>query len=109
MTSPVVTEFRHSGATVTLTTETVTLKTGETVPARFIVVGSSGYRAILPACGCERKPCANRSESHLRGYTDHHRTHCHATFGQFHEVQAERLAANVLKTYPKRARKAVVA
>jgi hypothetical protein len=64
----------------------------------FVVAGTSGYRAELIACECERTPCP-RPRNHPCGKAaerrEHARTHCH----DWHARRAYRFALKVLATY----------
>jgi hypothetical protein len=79
--------IQTKGATVTLTEVTVGLNVADVL--RFEITSSTGYRAVLPACICERTPCLKR-----RGCDTS--THCHYNF---HLLHAEALAGEVAKTY----------
>jgi len=75
------------GATVALVEVTVGLNVADVL--RYEVTTTTGYRATLPACICERTPCLKR-----RGCSTS--THCH--YGT-HQLHAEALAVEVSKTY----------
>jgi hypothetical protein len=95
----------NGAATVTVTTESTTrADDGAVVPLRFVVTGSSGYRADIPACYCEgRTPCGKPEHHPVNGktsgdaYWKHYSSHCHG----WHPPRVERFAAAVLATYPK--------
>ncbi|MDG4792732.1 hypothetical protein [Micromonospora sp. WMMD1082] len=80
------------------------LRSGGTIPLRFEITTSSGYRATLTACGrdeCREGtviPCP-KPETHSRtsnpANREHNRSHCHA----WHWPSIERFAGEVLKTY----------
>lgn len=102
---------RHGAVTVDL------VEHSSGVPVRFIVRGSSGYVAVLPAChfdqclSGERECCAiplttdhgSRHAVRVEGkvshsvdkWLKHSRTHCH----KWHWPTVERFARDVLKTY----------
>ncbi len=54
---------------------------------RFEITTHSGYRAIVPACICDRTPCLKDCGAH---------GHCH--WGK-HIEHARKIAADVAKTY----------
>jgi hypothetical protein len=56
----------------------------------FEVEASSGYRATLPTCVCEREPCLKKTCSA--------RQHCHGHSGH-HELHARDFLATIAKTY----------
>ncbi len=85
----------------------------------YVVTTDTGYRAILPACPCDRRPCHlkmghpmklenadgdmtrwQRRAALDQARKEHERTHCHRLYG-CHRPQAEAFAAAVEKTYPK--------
>lgn len=55
---------------------------------RYEIHTTTGYRAVLPACVCDRVPC-------VKGTC---RTHLHCHYGM-HEVHAVRLVAEVVWSY----------
>lgn len=82
-------------ATVTVTADLGVCDGDQPVPVRYIVTGSSGYRATLPACICEvRTPCP-KAPDHSQD-AEHRRTYCH---GWHLPGRIERFANDVLKTY----------
>src|SRR4051812_24434378 len=100
------------GVWVLLTTISAMLSTG-VYPARFEITTSTGYKAILPAC--LRDDCLAGAivscgkAAHLHGqpasigypkWREHARTHCHS----WHLAHAEAFAAEVGKTYKRKAR-----
>jgi hypothetical protein len=77
----------------------------QTLTPRFVIVGSSGYRAELTSCPCEMSACpivVARGGRHNiggkapgRAWSTHCREFCHGV----HRPYAEHFAAKVLKTY----------
>ncbi len=55
---------------------------------KFEITSTCGYRAILPACTCDREPCLKRTC----------RTHTHCHYGT-HRIHVEAMAEAVAKTY----------
>jgi len=109
--SEVIHELTSRHGVVTLAEEYATLAGGTAVVARYVVTGSSGYRAVLPACprdDCRDgfiTPCVTRlhecgqhavaGKTSVNAWLVHSRTHCH----DWHEVTARRFARDVLATY----------
>jgi len=107
----VIHELTSRHGVVTVAEESATRKDGIVVVVRYVVSGSSGYRAVLPACirdDCidgRVAPCeirtGDRAQHAVAGKTSvsawlaHSRTHCHG----WHEVNARRFAREVLATY----------
>ena len=91
------------GVWVMLTTFSVMVG-GAARPARFEITTSTGYRAVLPACGrdecgtpCTRKRGSNGRHSGMSvdKWLEHCRTNCHAN----HLAQAESFRDAVEATY----------
>lgn len=69
---------------------------GERVPTSYVVTTSSGYRATLPACDCERTPCLMAHDVH---------GHCHGNGYGRHLLHAQAFAEQVAKSYGSAKRK----
>lgn len=71
----------------------------------FVIVSTTGFRAELPECGCERAPCGNyahRNYAHrdAKRQDEHQRTHCHS----WHAPMANAFAQKVAGTYGRKKR-----
>lgn len=79
------------GATVTVEQEA----TASGDPLRFLITTTTGYRAVLPACSCDRTPHLGRS--YPKGGSS--RTLCLGSSSGRHAEHALALAADIAKTY----------
>ncbi len=78
------------GVWVQLDTLAVRLADGALVTHSFVITTSTGYRATLPVCICERTPCMKSHDM---------REHCHGTSYGRHIEHARAFAIEVGKTY----------
>lgn len=69
----------------------VLVATAAGIPIEYLITSNTGYRAVLPACVCERTACLGCRASGI--------SHCHGGFGHGHELHARALLAKVAKTY----------
>lgn len=81
--------FDAKGSTVTLSV----ILAANGAPNHFLVTSTTGYRATLAACTCDRKPCLKTGQGCSR------RDHCHGGFGLRHLEHARNFASQVAKTY----------
>lgn len=87
--------------------DTLTTRTGAVVRITEVYAGeiltgfeittSTGYRAYLPACPCDRVPCLKPSDHPGWGTNGHHNRHCHATHA-FHAEHVQGFARDVAAT-----------
>lgn len=70
----------------------------------FEITTSTGYRAYLTACPCDRIPCVKPYEHTGWDRGQHSNTHCHATYA-FHTEHVQELAREVAATYGSAKRK----
>jgi hypothetical protein len=82
---------------------TIKLKGGKTLhvteeSTRFVVETTSGYRATLPACICDREPCP-RVTIGIAGRRRHPETKCRRMCHGWHAPVVRKFAEAVAKTY----------